>query len=123
MRGELDISDAAELSSWLAAVASRGPWSIVDLAELVFIDCSSLGALAGARERARLARGDMLLVRPRGAVARLLVLTGQAEVFSVFPTVASAAFSAGLAVVGTRLAFASARKSPAVATDANALAK
>jgi len=37
---------------------------IVDLADLAFIDCSSLGVLAGARERARLAGGDVLLNPP-----------------------------------------------------------
>jgi hypothetical protein len=45
----------------------------------------------------------VLLAGPRGAVARLL-LTGRAGEFSVFPSVGVAAFSAGLAVIGTRLA-------------------
>jgi hypothetical protein len=49
---------------------------IVDLAGLAYLDCSSLGVLAGARERARRAGGDVMLARPRGAVARLL-LTGR----------------------------------------------
>jgi hypothetical protein len=39
----------------------------------------------------------------RGAVARLL-LTGRDRVFSVFPSVGVAAFSAGLAAFGTGLA-------------------
>jgi anti-sigma B factor antagonist len=104
LRGDLDITDRAELSSQLAAVVSCGPWVIVDLADLAFIDCSSLGILAGTRKQAQLAGGDVLLAGPRGAVARLLLLTDQA--FSVFPSVGAAAFSAGLTAVGTRLAAA-----------------
>jgi hypothetical protein len=79
---------------------------IVDLANLDYIDCSSLGILAGARKQAQLAGGDVLLAGPRGAVARLLLLTGQAGAFSVFPSVGTAAFGAGLAAFGIRLAAA-----------------
>ena len=117
VRGELDISDRAELSSWLAAAVSCGPWVIVDLADLAFIDCSSLGVLAGAREQAQLAGGDMLLAGPRGVVARLLLLTGRAREFSVFPGVGAAAFSAGLAAFGLRLAAARRRESLAAVTE------
>ena len=118
VRGELDISDRAELSSRLAAAVSCGPWVIVDLADLAFIDCSSLGVLAGAREQAQLAGGDMLLAGPRGAVARLLLLlTGRPGEFSVFPGVGVAAFSAGLVAIGTRLAADHAGESLAAATE------
>ena len=58
LRGELDISDRAELSSRLADVASCGPWVIVDLTNLACIDCDSLDVLAGARDRAQRAGGD-----------------------------------------------------------------
>jgi anti-anti-sigma factor len=118
LQGELDITDRAELSSRLAAAASCGPWVIVDLTNLAFIDCSSLGVLAGAREQAQLAGGDMLLAGPRGVVALLLLLlAGRAGEFSVFPGVGAAAFSAGLAAFGLRLAAARRRKSLAAATE------
>src|SRR6185295_16110467 len=116
LRGELDISDRAELSSRLAAVVSCGPWVIVDLTNLACIDCGSLDVRAGARDRAQLAGGDMLLAGPRGAVAHLL-LTDRAGEFSVFPSVGVAAFSAGLAAIGTRLAAHGAGKSLAAATE------
>ena len=109
LQGELDVSNTAEFSSRLAAVTSCELWSIVDLTELAYIDCSALGVLTGAREQARLAGGDVLLAGPCGAVARLLVLTGQAEVFSVFPSFGCAAFSAGLTAFGDRLARSSAK--------------
>jgi anti-anti-sigma factor len=115
LRGELDFTDTQVLSSWLADIVSREPWVIVDLAGLDFIDCSSCRALAGARDLARRAGGDVLLARPHGAVARVLLLTGWAEEFSVFPAVELAAFSAGLSALGGRLAAASARESAAAA--------
>jgi anti-anti-sigma factor len=104
LRGELDVTVAEELSSELAGVMSGERWMIVDLDGLSFMDCSSLRELAAARERARLAGGDVLLAGPRGVVAQVLELTGFNEVFPVFPGVASAAFSLGLAALGGRLA-------------------
>ena len=117
LRGELDISDRAELSSRLAGVVSCGPWVIVDLTNLTYIDCGSLGVMAGAREQAQLAGGDVLLAGPRDAVAWMLLLAGRAGEFSVFPSVGVAAFSAGLAAIGTRLAAHGAGKSLAAATE------
>jgi anti-sigma B factor antagonist len=122
LRGELDISDRAELSSRLAAAVSCGPWVIVDLANLAWIDCGSLWVLAGAREQAQLAGGDMLLAGPRGVVARMLLLTDRAGEFSVFPGVGVAAFSAGLAAFGLRLAAARRRESLAAATEGMVMA-
>jgi len=124
LRGDLDISDRAELSSRLAAVVSCGPWVIVDLTNLAYIDCGSLGVLVDARERAQLAGGDVLLAGPRGAVAWMLLLTGRAGEFSVFPSVGVAAFSAGLAAIGIRLATVTApgrprRPGPGPAADSN----
>jgi anti-sigma B factor antagonist len=116
LRGELDITDAAELSSQLTSVMSGESWVIVDLADLAFIDCSSLGVMADARERARLAGGDVLLAGPRGAVTRLLLLTGWDRVFSVFPGVGLAGFSAGLAAFSSRLAVSRAGESVAAAS-------
>ena len=117
LSGELDISDAAELSAQLTAAMSGEPWVIVDLADLVFIDCSSLGVLVGARERARLAGGDVLLAGPRGVVTRLLVLTRLGREFSVFSSVGLAGFSAGLAKFGSKLAASKAGESVAAAVD------
>ena len=117
LSGEVDISDAAELSARLTAVMSGEPWVIVDLVDLAFIDCGSLGVLAGARERARLAGGDVLLAGPRGAVTRLLLLTRWDREFSVFPSVGLAGFSAGLAKFSSKLAASKAGDSVAAAVD------
>ena len=50
-------------------------------------------------------------------MARLLLLTGRDGVFSVFPSVGVAAFSAALEAFGTRLAAASVRESLTAATE------
>jgi hypothetical protein len=105
------------LSSRLAAAVPCGPWVIADLADLAYIDCSSLAVLVGAREQAQLAGGDVLLAGPRGVVARLLLLTGRAGEFSVFPSVSVAAFSAGLVAFGIRLAAAKREESVAAVTE------
>jgi anti-sigma B factor antagonist len=112
--GELDITDGERLSSQLAAVVAREPWVIVDLAGLAFIDCSSFRVLAGARDLARAAGGDVLLAGPRGSVARLLMLTGWGVAFPVFPSVELAASSARLAAFGGRRTVPSVGESLAV---------
>lgn len=49
VRGELDITAVAELSAQLLAAMSGESRVIVDLADVAYLDCSSLGVLAGAR--------------------------------------------------------------------------
>jgi anti-sigma B factor antagonist len=83
LRGELDVTDAAEVAAALAGVVSRQPNVIIDLTGLEYIDCSGLRALAGAQEQARQTGGDLLLAAPQLLVLRLLSLTGLADVFSV----------------------------------------
>jgi anti-anti-sigma factor len=102
----------------LVVVVEDGPGGVIaDLADLAYIDCSSLAVLVGAREQAQLAGGDVLLAGPRGVVARLLLLTGRAGEFSVFPSVSVAAFSAGLVAFGIRLAAAKREESVAAVTE------
>jgi anti-sigma B factor antagonist len=81
--GELDVTDAAGVASAFAEVVARRPNIVVDLTRLEFIDCCGLRALAGAREQARRAGGDLLLTKPQHQVLRMLCLTGLADLFSV----------------------------------------
>jgi anti-sigma B factor antagonist len=83
LHGELDVSEAARVASAFAEMLARRPNIVVDLTRLEFIDCSGLRALAGAREQARLAGGDLLLAKPQHQVLRMLCLTGLADIFSV----------------------------------------
>jgi anti-anti-sigma factor len=76
LRGELDTADAESTGSAVAELAEGGQHLIIDLETLEYIDCHALSALLRAREAARRAGGDMLLVAPRGLVLRLLTLVG-----------------------------------------------
>ncbi len=90
LRGELDVVDAAGLTVALAGVMASCPNIIIDLTDLEFIDCGGLWVPAGAREQARRAGGDLLLAAPQRLVLRVLALTGLADVFSVYASVALA---------------------------------
>lgn len=83
LRGELDVTDAAGVAEALAGVVVCHPHVIIDLTALEFIDCGGQRALAGAREQAKQAGGELLLAAPQRLVLRMLTLTGLADVFSV----------------------------------------
>ena len=51
LHGELDVTGAASVIAALTAAAAGNPRIIVDLAALEYIDCYSLGALAGYGRR------------------------------------------------------------------------
>lgn len=91
LRGELDIANAADLGTVLSEAVARNPHVIVDLSDLTFIDCASLGVLVWARTRAREAGGDLVLAGARGRVRRVLVLPFLAGVFPVDASVDEAA--------------------------------
>jgi anti-anti-sigma factor len=75
LHGELDVTEAAGVASALAVVVARHPNIVVDLTRLEFIDCCGLRALAGAREQATRAGGDLLFTKPQQQVLRMLALT------------------------------------------------
>ena len=91
LRGELDIADAVSV----AAVATREPEIIVDLAGLEFIDSSGVAALARGRKQARHAGGDLRLAAAQQQVLRVLTLTRLIEAFPVHASVDEAVGSAG----------------------------
>jgi anti-sigma B factor antagonist len=91
LSGDLDLTDAPGVASHLiTAVAVYGPWVIVDLAGLDFIDAASLGVLVRVLKRARLSGGDLPLAAPQDVVRKVLTATGLIGVFSVYSTVEEA---------------------------------
>ena len=90
LRGELDVTCAAEIAAAVGVGAAPGQLVIVDLAGLDFIDCAALRALAAAQRRARHDGGDVLLAAPDGPVRRLLALTGLDSVLDTYPSVTAA---------------------------------
>ena len=83
LRGELDVTDAAEVAASLAAVAAGKRDIILDLAGLEYIDSSGLAALVRARQRALHAGSDLLLAAPQQQVLRMLALTRLIDFFPV----------------------------------------
>jgi anti-anti-sigma factor len=102
LRGELDASTAADGLSALTAAAAAGARVVVDMAELVFMDCCSLSKLMAVRAQVRRAGGDLVLVGPQPIVLRLLVLCDAVSHGLVFASVdeaVSGARSAPAAIV------------------------
>jgi anti-anti-sigma factor len=93
LRGELDVTGAAEAEAAITALVARDQYLVIDMSTLDFIDCNSLGGLLRARELARCGGGDLVLAAPQPYPRRLLVLTGQDEVFWVRASVAAAVAS------------------------------
>jgi anti-sigma B factor antagonist len=73
--GELDLATLPALERVLAAGARSGRDVLLDLERVTFIDCSSLGAIAEAADRA-CERGHQLVLWPSPAVERLVELLG-----------------------------------------------
>jgi anti-anti-sigma factor len=107
LRGELDVTDAAELPRVLSAAAAPGSRVIVDLTGLTFMDRSSLGTLISARRQALEAGGDLPLAAPRGTVLWLLSLIDPDGLLPVFASVEQAASGARRPTASDRLVFAS----------------
>jgi len=97
LRGELDVCTAAGGLSALSAPAAAGARIVVDLTELAFVDCYSLGKLMAVRAQARRAGGDLVLAAPQPIVLRLLSLSDLASHELVFASVDEAVSGAGSA--------------------------
>lgn len=81
LRGEMDVVSARSVDVLLSHAAT-GPTDelIVDLSQVVFIDCAGLRPLLHARDRLP---GRMWIQHPSGQVRLLLDVTGLWSVFSV----------------------------------------
>lgn len=89
LRGELDITGAADAEAAITALLAQGQSLVIDMSALDFIDCASLGALRRVQGLARRG-GDVVLAAPQPHVGRLLMLTRADEVFRVQASVESA---------------------------------
>lgn len=90
LRGDLDVTGAADAEAALTALVIPGHCLVIDMTALDFIDCCSLGALLRVQELAWSTGGDVVLAAPQPYVRRLLALTGKDEVFWSHASVAAA---------------------------------
>lgn len=95
-KGEIDLSVSPELREQLqqlAASPATPELVVLDLRQVVFCDCSGLGAIIGARKRlADAGRQLVLVVNEQGAVRRLLQVTRMDQSLVVRPTLAQAIY-------------------------------
>ena len=86
--GDIDATNAAQLSSALLAAAEHGQGTLVaDLTRTEFCDASGLRSLLGARQQARAAGGDVLLVSRGPGMLRILAVTRADRCFRNFTSV------------------------------------
>jgi anti-anti-sigma factor len=80
IRGEIDLSNAADLAKALGEAADRGEPVVIDAGELTFIDSAGFAAIQRLIERATV----QLVVPPGCATARGFGISGLAEVVPMF---------------------------------------
>jgi anti-anti-sigma factor len=98
LRGDLDVTGAADAEAAIAALVAPGQTLIIDISALDFMDCASLRGLLRVQAPARRGCGDVVLAAPQPHVLRLLALTGGDEVFCVQASLEAAV--AGTAAAG-----------------------
>ena len=80
VRGEIDLATVDQLGDAIAqAVAGGCAEVIVDLAEVSFCDSTGIGAIVQARNTAALEGATVQVINPRGAVYRVLDVTGMLD--------------------------------------------
>lgn len=93
LAGDFDVDVVPEIDGFLRR--TLGPLYhqdhlVIDLARTTFIDSSFIAFLVRLSAAQRAKRRELLLVRPRGQVRRLLCLVGLPNVVPVFETVEAA---------------------------------
>ncbi|MEU5538791.1 STAS domain-containing protein [Streptomyces sp. NPDC020362] len=84
LQGDVDLLAAQTLVDRLDALTAQPRHDLViDLRQVVFIDCTGLGVLCRTRNRALARRGRLRLVTDSVDFLRLLRTTGLAGVFEV----------------------------------------
>ncbi|MEO8476888.1 MAG: STAS domain-containing protein [Actinomycetota bacterium] len=88
--GELDLHTSTELRDQLASLTDAGDTRIaVDLADVSFMDSSSLGVLVACLKRVREKGGDVAVTGAAGSPLKVLSLTGMDKVFTMAATPAA----------------------------------
>jgi anti-sigma B factor antagonist len=100
VRGDLDISGAADAGAAITALVAPDRCLIIDMSALDFIDRGSLDALLRVQWLAWSTGGDVVLAAPQRHVLQLLALTGRDHAFLIHASVQSAV--AGLPGRGAR---------------------
>jgi anti-anti-sigma factor len=87
---ELDVGNSARTGAELAEAAVQGTIVVADMSATRFCDSSAVAALIRADRALAAAGAQLRLVLTSPAVARILAVTGAADVLSVFPSLEQA---------------------------------
>ncbi|GAB3206717.1 STAS domain-containing protein [Marinactinospora thermotolerans] len=91
VEGELDIATAGDLQEHvLSAIQTHGPWLILDLSALDFMDSSGLNAVISAYRAVNERDGSLALAAPNERVTKVIRLVGLHRQVPVHRTVAAA---------------------------------
>ncbi|GAA3728496.1 anti-sigma B factor antagonist [Spinactinospora alkalitolerans] len=91
VEGELDIATAADLQEHvLTAIDAHGPWLILDLSNLDFMDSSGLNAVINAYRAVKEHGGSLAIAAPNERVTKVVRLVGLHRQVPVHGTVAAA---------------------------------
>lgn len=81
--GEIDTANSKRLRALLGERVDDHHDVVIDLAGVRFIDSSGLGVLVGALRRFEAAGHALILRGPSASLARVLEMTGLADVFPI----------------------------------------
>lgn len=81
--GELDLATAPELRDALLRAALDRSLTVIDLAQVTFLDSVGMAVLAAAARRARAAGGGVRVVNASGRARTVLQLTGMSRVLGL----------------------------------------
>ncbi|PRX92169.1 STAS domain-containing protein [Allonocardiopsis opalescens] len=89
--GEVDIATAADLRrSVSATMREHGPWLVLDLTRVRFMDSSGLNVLIEVHKECKEQSGHLALAGPQAQVAKVIRLIGLDKHVAVHDTVAEA---------------------------------
>ena len=84
LRGEVDLTNAAELSELVTGQLADGTVHLtVDMGGLDFADTAGIRVFLLAAKTLRQRGGDLVLLRPQRALARVLEILGTGEVITI----------------------------------------
>ena len=82
--GEVDITTAAELSELISGQLADGTQQLtIDVSGLDFADTAAIRVFLLAAKRLRQRGGDLVLLRPQRALARVLEIIGAEEALAI----------------------------------------
>ncbi|MEU3897448.1 MULTISPECIES: STAS domain-containing protein [unclassified Streptomyces] len=87
LAGEVDLDGSSQLRDVLLSCVQTAPGTVVDFAEVAFLDSSGINVLIAAHQAAESRGVWFRLAAPRHAVERVLRLVGVDGLIACFPTV------------------------------------